>query len=342
MRPRLRVIGYVLALSLLPAAAGHDEAGPAPVLPTLPMARAAIETAASGLVENTALAIASSARLRGTSGRVQAVVLHPGETLPLAFDIAPALRLQFVAADQAAPADTVDGVPTTAGAWHVIVRLGDTMRRITDLHVFTSVPLTDKRSGRIGEYRLGTWPFETKGQPASRAYAPPAGLVEVTPANADLPVSAHLRLRDFLTKGQADVWPKYVALNPRVLDKIELTIGELERSGVAASSIGVISAFRTPFYNANGGNPAGRGDLSRHMYGDAVDLFIDNDGDGAMDDLNGDGRIDVRDARVLAEAADRVELQHPHLVGGIGVYTPRPGAHRGFVHIDARGGKARW
>jgi hypothetical protein len=77
------------------------------------------------------------------------------------------------------------------------------------------------------------------------------------------------------------------------------------------------------------------------MYGDAADVAIDNDGSGRMDDLNGDGRVTVADARIIAEAAQRVELRHPHLVGGIGVYPPTA-AHSGFVHIDARGYRARW
>jgi uncharacterized protein YcbK (DUF882 family) len=77
------------------------------------------------------------------------------------------------------------------------------------------------------------------------------------------------------------------------------------------------------------------------MYGDAMDIYIDSDRDGGMDDLNGDGKVDVRDARVLAAAADKVEKNHPSLIGGVGVYAPT-GAHRGFVHIDTRGYRARW
>ena len=58
-------------------------------------------------------------------------------------------------------------------------------------------------------------------------------------------------------------------------------------------------------------------------------------------DLNGDGRIDARDAAVLAEAAERVEQAHPELVGGVGIYRGN-GAHGPFVHIDTRGKRARW
>jgi uncharacterized protein YcbK (DUF882 family) len=111
--------------------------------------------------------------------------------------------------------------------------------------------------------------------------------------------------------------------------------------GHPVENVFVVSGFRTPNYNAHGGDTQGRGALSRHMYGDAADLAIDNDHDGRMDDLNGDGKVDVRDARIVAEAAERVERKYPNLVGGIGVYKPT-GAHSGMVHIDVRGWRARW
>jgi uncharacterized protein YcbK (DUF882 family) len=102
-----------------------------------------------------------------------------------------------------------------------------------------------------------------------------------------------------------------------------------------------MSGFRTPQYNAGKGDTRGRASLSRHMYGDAADIFIDNDGNGRMDDLNGDGRVNTSDARVILAAANRVEAAHPSLIGGVGVY-PATSAHGPFTHIDTRGYPARW
>ena len=65
------------------------------------------------------------------------------------------------------------------------------------------------------------------------------------------------------------------------------------------------------------------------MFGDASDVFVDNDGDGRMDDLNNDGRIDYRDAQVIVAAAERVEQSFTSLVGGAGVY-------RGHVRCTVR------
>ena len=48
------------------------------------------------------------------------------------------------------------------------------------------------------------------------------------PELLDLPITKHLKLADFVTHDdQDDVWPKYVALNPRLLDKLELVFADL-------------------------------------------------------------------------------------------------------------------
>jgi uncharacterized protein YcbK (DUF882 family) len=219
--------------------------------------------------------------------------------------------------------------------WNVLLRAGAASALVPNLNIVRLVPMSAKVGGSIGAYRIGDWPNK------QGIYAPPSGLIEVTPENRHVRVSEHFTLGDFLTKGQENVWPKYVAMSPRLLDKLELTIQELEESGHAVKDVGVISGFRTPSYNAHGGTTDGRGELSRHMYGDAMDIYIDNDGDARMDDLDRNGRVDFNDAKVLAAAADRVEKKYPTLIGGIGTYHAT-GAHAGFVHLDTRGFRARW
>jgi len=68
---------------------------------------------------------------------------------------------------------------------------------------------------------------------------------------------------------------------------------------------------------------------------------VDANGDGVMDDLNGDGRVTVKDARVLFAIADGVEADYPDLVGGLSAYRSTS-THGPFVHIDTRGVRARW
>lgn len=270
------------------------------------------------------------------SGAVRVKVLRPGETLD-APDVPQGAQVELT---QGGETVSGDRAPRSPGIWNVVLKMADAIRPAGKVTVISLVPLSAKQSGRIGSYRIGSWPYERGGAPKA-IYEPPAGLVEVTRENMDLYLSEHIQLRDFLTKGQQGVWPKYVALQPRVLDKVELTIQELTRAGHPVKNIFVVSAFRTPSYNEGGGDPSGRAALSRHMYGDAMDICIDNDGDGRMDDLNGDGQVTVADARVIGEAAERVEKAHPELIGGIGIYAPT-GAHAGFVHLDTRGYRARW
>jgi len=202
------------------------------------------------------------------------------------------------------------------------------------------VPFSAKVNGRIGSYRLGDWPYERR-QPSSPLYANPKGFVEVTPENFSTHLSEHFTLGQFITKDQLSVWPKYVVLQPRLLDKLELTIEELRREGHPVRGLFVMSGFRTPEYNEQGVGAGGRSAVSRHQYGDAADVYPDDHGKGWMNDLNGDGRVDLKDARILASAAEAVEREHPELAGGIGIY-PATGAHGPFVHIDARGTRARW
>lgn len=200
-------------------------------------------------------------------------------------------------------------------------------------------PFSAKVNGRIGHYLLGFWPGEKK-RVNSVAYANPKGFYEVTRENQDTYVSEHFRLRDFLTKDQASTWPKYLVLRVELVDKLELVIQELKARGLDVRHMQVMSGFRTPRYNGSG-NTGGRSDVSRHMYGDAADVFVDNDRNGRMDDLNRDGRVDHRDARVILDAAERVERRHPELAGGVGVYRANS-AHGPFAHVDVRGWRARW
>ena len=244
-------------------------------------------------------------------------------------------------------------VPRSDGRVAVLQRLfGDSLLRTPGVHavrdsaglahfaLITMRDFAEKLGGRIGSYRMGFWPAE-RGRSASTAYANPEGFIEVTPENADTHVSEHFRLRDFLTHDQQGVWPKYLVLRAPLVDKLELVISQLEARGTPVRHMSVMSGFRTPQYNAHGVERGGRSKVSRHMYGDAADVFVDNDGDGRMDDLNHDGRIDYRDAQVILDAVERVERLHGDLVGGVGVYRATR-SHGPFAHVDVRGERARW
>jgi hypothetical protein len=269
--------------------------------------------------------------------------------LPIVWTQAPPAGLQYswVPVDGTQPRALPGAGPVAAGftappeqgAWKLQLTADGFTQRVDELTVVTRVPFSQKRDGWLNGYYIGRYVAEDGSR--GPMYEPPSGFVEVTPFNQDMPVSAHFRLRNFLTKNQFDVWPKYLALDLRLIDKLELTIQELNAMGVRAENLAVMSGYRTPAYNLEGVGEGGRALLSRHTYGDASDVWVDNDMDGYVDDLNGDGRRDTRDILVMLRAVERVERRYPELMGGAGVYTGN-GAHGPFIHIDARGYRARW
>lgn len=216
--------------------------------------------------------------------------------------------------------------------------LGDA-RRSQPFSFARLVPFASKRDGMLGRYRMGFWPAERRV--VRPGYGNPDGFIRVTPEEQEARVSEHFRLRDFLTKDQPATWPKYLVLDLELVDKLELLFDVLAERGHAVSRLSVMSGFRTPQYNERGVGAGGRAQDSRHQYGDAADVFVDQDGDGRMDDLTGDGRVDARDAGYLAQLVEGVERRYPELAGGIGIYAATS-AHGPFVHVDVRGTRARW
>ena len=205
--------------------------------------------------------------------------------------------------------------------------------------VFTMRSFGQKVRAWLNGYRLGYWPQE-KGRLRSEAYRNPEGFIEVTPENEDTRVSEHFRLRDFLSHDQKEVWPKYVVLREPLLDKLELVIEDLNEHGVNAEGMRIRSGFRTPAHNFAVRSEGSARD-SRHQFGDAADVFIDQQGNGKMSDLNGDGRVNFADVKMILDAVERVEARYPELVGGTGLYA-YSGRSGPFAHIDVRGTKALW
>jgi hypothetical protein len=205
--------------------------------------------------------------------------------------------------------------------------------------VFTMRSFGQKVRAWLNGYRLGYWPQE-KGRLRSEAYKNPDGFIEVTPDNEDTRVSEHFRLRDFISHDQKEVWPKYVVLREPLLDKLELVIEDLNDHGVNAEGMRIRSGFRTPAHNQAVRNEGSARD-SRHQFGDAADVFIDQEGNGKMSDLNGDGKVNFADVKMILDAVERVEARYPELVGGTGLYA-YSGRSGPFAHIDVRGTRARW
>jgi hypothetical protein len=322
----LVVMGTSVAATLAGRAAsaearpGHSAAIPAPAPVALPES---VSTPAQGSVLSRNLSFLFGDTLRGRSGKLLARFVAPprDQVVTGSFTVS-ALRRLF--GDTAVERPGVYAVRDSATSPFAFI---------------TMLPFAQKVNGRIGEYRMGFWPAEARSA-RSNAYQNPSGFIRVTREMANVRLSEHFRLGDFLTHDQQQVWPKYLVLREPLLDKLELVVAELRREGHDVRALHVMSGFRTPQYNVQGVGAGGRAQDSRHQYGDAADVWVEN-GAGRMADLNRDGRVDTRDAAVLANAAEQVERAHPELIGGIGIYRANS-AHGPFVHIDVRGTRARW
>jgi hypothetical protein len=284
---------------------------------------------------------ALAAPARGESGKLRVRIQQPGTPItPILADTLEPGTVATFSSGAAAESTSKLVAPRRPGIWNLALRVGNAIKPLADFSVITLRPATEERAGRLGLYYIGNWPAARKGRPGV-SYDPPSGFIEVTPQNVNTQLSEHFKLKDFLPHDQQNVWPKYIVVDLKMIDKDELVLQDLKEHGINPAGVRVLSGFRTPQYNAGGGDPRGRAALSRHMYGDANDIFIDNDGDGQMDDLNHDGRVNIADAKVIQDAVNRVERAHPSLIGGCGIYSGTS-AHGPFTHIDTRGYPARW
>lgn len=285
--------------------------------------------------------VALATPARGESGKLRVRIQQPGTPItPILADTLPSGAVATFSSGTAAESTSKSVAPARPGIWSVALKVGNAIKPLADFSVITLRPATEKRAGRLGLYYIGNWPSARKGRPGV-SYDPPNGFIEVTQQTQATPLSDHFKLKDFFPHDQQNVWPKYIVVELKLVDKLELVLDDLEKHGVNPNGVRVMSGFRTPQYNTGGGDPRGRAALSRHMYGDAADIFIDNDGNGQMDDLNHDGRVNIADAKVIQDAVNRVERAHPSLVGGVGIYSGTS-AHGPFTHIDTRGYPARW
>jgi uncharacterized protein YcbK (DUF882 family) len=115
---------------------------------------------------------------------------------------------------------------------------------------------------------------------------------------------------------------------------------QVNKLGYRCDTFYVLSGYRTPYYNKSIGNVK----YSRHLWGGAADIFIDeNPKDNYMDDLNKDGVINWKDSEVIYNIVDDLygEPFYDMFVGGLGWYRKTP-SHGPFVHVDVRGSRARW
>ncbi|MBA2706702.1 MAG: hypothetical protein H0U59_02710 [Gemmatimonadaceae bacterium] len=280
-----------------------------------------------------------SASAFGPSGEVLLRFAMPGEVVQYPLDVhgdPTALQYSWVRAGDTIPAGpslplvgAAVKAPSRPGFYELELGREGKRRIVQGLTLAVLVPFDKKQGTMLNGYRIGTYLAER----IAGNQDPPDGFLEITQRDVDIRISKHLRISDFLTHDNQQTWPRYVAINPLLLDKIELVISEITRwHGSEARvnlALDVKSGFRAPDYNRQVRRAAKD---SQHQYGDAADVAID---------ANGDGQFSAMDSRMVGLAVEIVELKHPHLVGGLGIYTSGH-TRTTYVHIDARGKRARW
>ena len=184
-------------------------------------------------------------------------------------------------------------------------------------------------------------------------YMPPKYFFKVTPETYKLKIYKEYTLGDFdLDPRFMDLeYPRYIAIHPYILEKLDVLEQLMEADGHTISKFNIIYGYRSPAYNIGSfksdGDMSLKEPFSTHMYGRAVDFIVDEDNDLVMDDLNGDGQITVADAIRLKEYVDRLDRrlrdEGSDRVGGAGYYIHHDYWERGeyaqspYVHMDVRG-----
>ncbi len=227
-------------------------------------------------------------------------------------------------------------VPLASGAYKLVISR-ESPAEVVTLNAFVMVPRCRIQGEYLNGYRVGRYPLFPLGN--LPVYKPPEGFIEVTPQIMGTSLSPHFKLSQFLCK-QEDGYPKYLVMREKLILKLESILTKANQQGYSCDTLYIMSGYRTPYYNAQLGNAK----YSRHLWGGAGDIFIDESPkDGQMDDLNRDGAQDWQDAVVLYEMIDEMfkGSSSKPFFGGLAWYK-RSSRHGPFVHVDVRGEKARW
>ena len=114
----------------------------------------------------------------------------------------------------------------------------------------------------------------------------------------------------------------YWLINEKLLLKLLALQYELEAAGYDKHGFTITNGHRHPQYNER----IGGAKLSRHIHGEAIDLYIQ--------DINKNGKYDKQDKEIVLDILEKKVIRDE---GGIGLYP-----NTRVVHFDVRGYRARW
>ena len=171
--------------------------------------------------------VEASVNARGVSGEVRMRFVRAGERVDFPLKVSgrsEGFTYQWVkvgsteSGDVARPlaGDTLLS-PLEPGFYELVVTRSGIAQRISEPKLAVMVPFELKLGSSLNGYQIGRYPAEwSRNEQDER----PDGFAEVHADELDLPLTRHLKMRDFITHDSQTIWPRYVAIDPRVLDKI--------------------------------------------------------------------------------------------------------------------------
>ncbi|HOX08375.1 MAG TPA: D-Ala-D-Ala carboxypeptidase family metallohydrolase [Planctomycetota bacterium] len=285
-------------------------------------------------------------------GKVALTPLRPGHSLALS---APDAWRQAGGGATPGPGGALElRVPAQPGGRYRLEMRGPS-RAAFWMCVLTEARVERDRRGGAWQLSIGRDPLGTYPNPADSKsrlvrehrsdYEPPRYFLKLDKTSEKLQLAPHLlagQMVSFIEVNRAKTDRRHTSWFPPnrpLIEKLERLSRELAAGGVKFRRLVINSGFRTPVHNRG----VQGGVNSRHIFGDAADVMIDEDGDDRMDDINRDGVCDYRDALVIAQALRKLELAGKVKPGGIGVYGyDTTESCAAFVHMDSRGFITRW
>ncbi|GAB5522838.1 MAG: hypothetical protein Roseis2KO_07100 [Roseivirga sp.] len=224
-------------------------------------------------------------------------------------------------------------VPAESGVYPLQV-MNPNDKVVLNLNLFVLTPIEQKKDEYLNGFRMGNYP-PALGEGGK--YERPRGFIEIKKGYKDVQLTPHFKLSQFVTSQKGN--PKYIIIRESLLLKLEYILAEVNKAGVQVNTLGIRQAYLTPHDNAEKQFAI----YSRFIYGDAAQIIIDRDKNGIMDDVNGDGVGDMRDARWLFNLIDKLSARadYQKLEGGLAHYRLNK-KFGGYVYIDARGNKMRF
>lgn len=241
--------------------------------------------------------------------------------------------------------------PTNPGSYYMVFTLAaGAERRDVELYVFVPYKATGRRAEKgidlyvdgtnMGNYRDVKHSGNVKVREHPESYQPPVWWIRITPDNEMFELIPGVKVGDLVAFTE-DTGLRHTDIVPvcyPMWEGVEALRAAISAKGIPGSALKLISVFRSPLYNRQVGSNA----FGRHIYGDAFDFYIDLEGDTKASDLNGDRKVDRKDAYRIVSIIENLQADRKIPMGGIGVYQTVGGDHGLTMHLDMRGHRATW